>query len=604
MNKSKIKQRKKVKIGESAWEIWPGKILILLLCIMPFFTRSIPIPDCDLIRNAYFMKEGKEFLDFEQLGREFYLAIVAGGCLVAFGVERIKKLSTRKLELDRLAKIIFISLAVYLFLGLLSTLFSECKSAAWIGVYMLYEGYLGILSYGIVFYAAWYWCDKDVVLKFVRSCVTTLSILFGVLTVFEQMGYLYYNNSIVHVLSGMTSYVGTVDTATLTFGNSDYLGVFCAMLLPLTISYLDFKGKISEIIMQALAVISMGYTLLMTEVMSDIVIGFGLALVYVLVWVWKVNQNKLLRFGTIGVSAVVILGCGFGYVNRCSGNDFSEKLEVALVGMENDDNFGLLYIDIDGSTLTFKNKTDTLEITQNGSLTKASDLIYAFNGTEITPVEDEEGTVTFEGEALKQVSATEEDGTLKVDFGYTTPVEADINGDTWQVIGIGGTVLDEVEEVGSSTSLRSHFTWFNGRLFVWANTFETLKDCIFIGHGPATSVLYLNQNDLPILLNIFGQYVLFDKPHNWYLQMAHDTGVVSLAAVLVFLVLLFAGGFKLCFSKKYSWNPQLAGLCAGLFSYCILGIFNDSMMYQAPMFWFLCGLTLRYITITKNTKEL
>ena len=85
---------------------------------------------------------------------------------------------------------------------------------------------------------------------------------------------------------------------------------------------------------------------------------------------------------------------------------------------------------------------------------------------------------------------------------------------------------------------------------------------------------------------------LLTKPHNMYLQMGVQTGVLSLIAFLVFYAMYFISSLKLYIKGKFkSYYAQVgvAVLVASL-SYIILGIANDSSLTVAPVFWSLIGL--------------
>ena len=59
----------------------------------------------------------------------------------------------------------------------------------------------------------------------VKSCLTALSIVLGVLALLERSGICYYNSAIVQFLGGLQGTVGVGDAVSLTFGNADYLGM-------------------------------------------------------------------------------------------------------------------------------------------------------------------------------------------------------------------------------------------------------------------------------------------------------------------------------------------------------------------------------------------
>ena len=104
--------------------------------------------------------------------------------------------------------VVFLFLGIYLLLGLLSSVTSDYAGQTWMGIYMLYEGYLALVGYAVVFAAAWYWIDRKEVLDFTKTCLTVLAIVLGVLALLEHYGMCYYNNFLVQKLGALPGTVG------------------------------------------------------------------------------------------------------------------------------------------------------------------------------------------------------------------------------------------------------------------------------------------------------------------------------------------------------------------------------------------------------------
>lgn len=575
-----------------------GKILTVLICILPFITLSVTAPITDASRTAYFIGSS-DYQDFEQLCREVFLWGIAVFALVYFIYERLCLKPRREMPLSKMMLTIFGCMGGYLLLGLLSTIFSDYPLEAWIGNYGLYEGYLALLAYRIVFAAAWFWCDRDEVIEFVKKSLVVLAFVLGILAILENtFGVCYYNLSLIQTLSQLTGKVSATDSAVLTFGNADYLGLYYAMLLPVLCGTITMDLKTSTLLIRIAATVLLAMALLLTHVFNAILFGFGTMAVYLLVRLLRSNWMRVGKYivTIVAVVAVVVGGCGF--VNTRSGDTLTEKLEHTIVGVDAENTFRLLEVHVDGNTLTLENADTVLKVTAESESLSASNLTFVCNGTTVTPQESTDGVLFFAEDALEYCQVEITSIGLAFDLGYQlqesdgAKLETIRTSDGWQVVGIGNTILDDVPQVSDSRWLQTKYSYLNGRVFVWANTISELDDCIFLGHGTSTSIYYLEQNDLPALLNIFGQYALFNKPHNWYLQMAQDTGVLSAVLVIVALTVFFFCGIRL-FRKKYVWNPWQMGLWFGLLAYAFCGVMNDSMIYHAPMFWFLFGIALR-----------
>ena len=100
------------------------------------------------------------------------------------------------------------------------------------------------------------------------------------------------------------------------------------------------------------------------------------------------------------------------------------------------------------------------------------------------------------------------------------------------------------ENVGDSPrGLLAQKDWLaagSGRGYIWVNTVELIADKPLLGHGANTLVYYYPHTDLNKNQKMMQIRTLVDKPHNTYLGIAFDFGLVALALVLyLFMAYLF-----------------------------------------------------------------
>jgi O-antigen ligase len=122
-----------------------------------------------------------------------------------------------------------------------------------------------------------------------------------------------------------------------------------------------------------------------------------------------------------------------------------------------------------------------------------------------------------------------------------------------------------------------------------------LRGRLWRGDGPDTFAAHFPQDDLVPKANAFGRLdLIVDKPHSLYLQMAVNTGLVSLLGLLLVLGHYLATGARLYLA--YPAQGPLAGAGASLLAaaagYAVAALFNDSVVSVAPVFWTLLGLGL------------
>ncbi len=87
-----------------------------------------------------------------------------------------------------------------------------------------------------------------------------------------------------------------------------------------------------------------------------------------------------------------------------------------------------------------------------------------------------------------------------------------------------------------------------------------------------------------------------------YLQIAVQTGLVSMIAFLLFYLFYFVTSIRLYMKSKLdSYETQIgAAILVGTFGYMIMGLANDSSITVAPIFWLLMGIGIAINYRLKN----
>ena len=174
------------------------------------------------------------------------------------------------------------------------------------------------------------------------------------------------------------------------------------------------------------------------------------------------------------------------------------------------------------------------------------------------------------------------------------------------LVGTHFRTYNEIEEI-PSFGFEGYEQFGSGRGYIWSRSLPLLKDTLWIGHGPDTFPMYYPQDDLIGKLNAFRDIrVVVDKPHSYYIQVAHNTGVVSLLALLALFGFYLVQSFKLYWKRHAADTWILAGkiIMGAVLGYLITSIFNDSVIYVAPIFWTLLGtgLAVNHIVLTASSK--
>lgn len=147
----------------------------------------------------------------------------------------------------------------------------------------------------------------------------------------------------------------------------------------------------------------------------------------------------------------------------------------------------------------------------------------------------------------------------------------------------------------------------SSRGYIWSRTLPLLKNCMLIGYGADTFTYEFPQNDVLAKYYAYQQYdqgfyITVDKPHNMYIQMFYSNGLIALIAFLGIVVFYLVDCFRLYALRKEYRREQIMGAAVmlGVVGYLAAGMFNDSVVSVAPVFWVLLGVGASLNTINRR----
>ncbi|MDD3193117.1 MAG: O-antigen ligase family protein [Oscillospiraceae bacterium] len=129
------------------------------------------------------------------------------------------------------------------------------------------------------------------------------------------------------------------------------------------------------------------------------------------------------------------------------------------------------------------------------------------------------------------------------------------------------------------------------RGYIWSRTIPLLPDYLLVGAGPDCFLYVFPQDDVLGKLYAYGSgSMVVDKPHNLYLQIFVNEGGIALLAFLAVCIVYLWDCFRLYGGSKQDKNA-IRGIAVGLgvAGYLFAGLFNDSTVMTATVFWILLG---------------
>ncbi len=146
---------------------------------------------------------------------------------------------------------------------------------------------------------------------------------------------------------------------------------------------------------------------------------------------------------------------------------------------------------------------------------------------------------------------------------------------------------------------------FEARGDIWAKTIPILKNCLLFGYGADTFTIAYPQDDYVDKVYRGSQANIDAKPHCFYLQVAAQSGIPALIAVMVLYIWYLVTCFRLYIHASYENGLEIigVGLMLATFAYLISSVANDSTVAVAPIHWAMLGMGIAINEILKKQKE-
>ena len=607
--------------------------LMVTLAVIPLIFRLYRY-DTGLQEYDFFSKNGISN-EFALHGKMVAFIAVSAVMLLLIAYRCIRE---KKLLFDKM----LIPLFAYGILAILSSIFSKYQPYPRTGVFEQFESCFVLIGYVIVVYYAFLFIRDG---KDVRLLIGVLAAGAGLLVLVglsQAMDHDILGTGFGRWLTIPSEYYSRLSSTGeefvrkfkvwrvfMTFSNPNYVGSYVPLVLPVMLIVAFDTVRIRNRIIYGILCLG----LLICLFGSGSKTGFaGLIVSLAIVAVYLARSGRKSVIFTISGAFIVLLVVYIFFGN----NDYLKRIK-SVFNIEETvyDVTGIETLD-DGVRIVYKNKGLTVSFDpdmlgfscrdDNGeelymSLNDNQKLIVdepGYEGLTIGPVELEDGIYGFEIYASRAWYFARLDGV----YYFYTPYKKFIR-----------------HSISESTEwLDRHGLVATGRGFLWSRTLPLLKNNIILGSGADTFVFEYPGADFVASYNSGNWGFVVTKPHCMYLQIAVQTGILSLAAILVFYVMFVAGSLKIINGKVMSGKTMngkeksgtiisgktvsersgylsdntredgvsiyavLTAIVAGTAGYMTAAIFNDSSIAVAPVFWALTGIGAAIVRIGRETQ--
>lgn len=490
---------------------------------------------------------------------------------------------------------IFIPILVYLILAVLSSLFSEHAYFSVHGVPDQFETIWNLIAYVVaVIYCYYVVVYQNCEMSIVRLIYTGAACV-GIICVLQ-----FFKVDIYRLIYSGEGYTFTFELGTVygPFYNVNYVGFYTLLFVPLFVLFFllhkDLKVKIISAVMVILLMMSMiGASSITAEIAFVAVVAF--AVLFLLI---KNAKEKKFLWAIAAIMIIVgIAGCAVimprvnGYIQASN----TEKTNLENIFTHDDH----VEIDYKGNKLNIEMIVNDSAISFNLSdqnqtavsfeymNSEENDYYYytitddRFTGMTLTPALISEDPQTYgfmvfiDDKNWIFTNQMTEDGTYYYysDLGTLTKLTEE-------------NVSADFQPLVNKTNLAS------GRGYLWNKTIAILKNYVLFGSGADTFVFAYPNNDFVDRYNNGYDNMFITKPHNLYLQIAVQTGILSLICFLVFYLWYFISSLRIYYRQRLDNPLVITGFAAvlGTFGYMISGLANDSTITISPLFWAMMGV--------------
>lgn len=578
--------------------------IAFILGIIPLIVRMTPFePDADTL--SMFGANSKSDL-FSQ--RKAFLLIIFCVILLGISVVFFKRIFEKR---DKIINSILIAGSIFLIFTFLSTIFSSHKQVAIWGMFDRAEGLITIICYFILLLYSIYAFKTTNDYKYVITPILVLVAINAFLGIFQYAGQDLIKSNLGTQIVVPSEYqkpnmkMDLLYEAGKLYGtlfHYNYVGSFVAITLPILFCLTIFED---EDIMHKLSLgigTLLSIWLLFGSTSRAGIIGiFGATLLGIIIF-WKLIIQKWKPLLIFFVS-ILVIAIGLNFATKGSIFERIPTLTSDILSVFKDTSDfdykehtpvkDIVYTDKDAQVIL---QNDILKMSYENN-----QFVFKNSKDEIVPYVKTDKVYTTTNENFKNITLTIAKMTNK--STRADGLILNINNQPMFTFALKDNNSIHMFNININKDVDIQYPetfGFNGkeklgsaRGYIWSRSIPMIKDNLILGGGPDTFAFRFPQNDL------IGKYYAYDsphmvvdKPHNLYLQIALNDGFIALLAFLAIMIIYTVDSVKLYACKKYYEKQQIFGsvTCLGVVGYLFAGLFNDSVVSVAPIFWIVLGV--------------
>lgn len=598
----KPKKNSKNNTSSAKPNYWLLAPIIFVISVLPFITRLSQI-NTNLSKFNWFTVNDKYVDFFLYYKRNFFLVAVSYMVIIII----FKALNNNK---KLVYSHILIPLAVYAILSILSSVISEYRSYTLKGTHDHYESLFVLLGYCIIVYYIMLYIKNEKDIEVIINFFVVSVLVMSLLGLTQYLGKDFFTSNFGLKLITPKEHWPFLDQITfnfekrrvyLTLHNPNYVGSYVALAAPLIfILALFIRNRFWRIPLYLLSFIGSLICLIGSKSKTGIISLLAGGILAVILF-----HRYILKYFYLTIPFIIFLiGSVYTY-NNAKDNILVNQISTALNFEKYEPSLQDIQTLDDKIVVTYKNNKMNVYY------------IMDSNEPSFIATDENENPLTLVKNESKGSFIVQDERFSGFELGHgryneTTCFYIKIDGHDWFFTNqtSDGTYyyitrygkLDKINKAESSVLFNGYERYASNRGYIWSRTIPLLKKYLILGSGADTYVMAFPQQDYVNLYNFGYAEQILTKPHNLYLQIGVQTGVLSLIAYLVFYGMYFISSLKLYIKSKFnSYYSQVGvAILISTFSYMIVSIANDSLIAIAPIFWAFMGLGIVLNKLEKN----
>jgi len=517
-----------------------------------------------------------------------------------------------------------VPIGIYVVFVGLSYLVADDTQVATRGFVEMFQGVFVLIAYGLIILTVMNMVRNEKHVKWLLTAFIAMGSVVFLLGVSQFFEFDFFRSEFgkrlilpvdLHHIADDLEFRFGANTIYATMYNTNFVGSFGALMVPLAIALFFYTEKRKHVIWSGVFVAMMVFVAFGSNSRAGLV-GLSVGSLIMILFLRGILIKNPKKFATVAllivsIGLVVDLTGDGTLTNQITRlNPFTEAerisddpdedlddLERELRAVQFED------IKVEGFQVDLKTTRENLRVTfDEGSLA-----FYDLDDNSITANVEDDDTITFpEDESVDQqfdITLNRDDGTFTVSGEYHRDFDITYTHEDGLRYIRGGRAVEPV--TAPAPSIMDGYGQFgSSRGYIWSRSIGMLPDTLALGHGPGMYAIEFPQNDFVGRMNedVFSGNQIVDKPHNMYLQIGIETGMVSLIALLSVFAMYLFDSLKLFFKREYKTLLDYTGVgtTTAVTAYLGAGIFNDQIISVAPLFYVIVGLGIAINAIIKR----